>query len=186
MAYTKGANSKVTRADIDAQAVKSDFMLMCMRPGLKPGQKKPEKKKEKWRRIYGVICGAALFTFKAKDSRRFEFAIELKQHAVEAVPEGMGADPDRFEFELVPRNTSEPSWAFAVDEFDQRTDWVEALGNAKTGQGTNKEIIEMEERLRRNQYDIPPEGAFVVFASSPPSSHRGADIKLPSFLPFFV
>jgi hypothetical protein len=65
---------------------------------------------------------------------------------------------EQFVFKLSPRvannKTSRTYEIFAASKVEKR-DWMEALRLACNGVAQSKESVEIEEKLRRNFYDIP-------------------------------
>lgn len=64
----------------------------------------------------------------------------------------------QFEFKLTPRTKDKGGRTYKIyaTSAQEKNDWMEALRFASEGGTQNKTSLEIEEKLRRNCYDIPP------------------------------
>lgn len=60
-----------------------------------------------------------------------------------------------FEFSLVPKSEKERKYVIYAISRGDKVDWMEVLEHATTGGSSTKQAVEIEEKLRRNCYDIP-------------------------------
>eukprot|EP01119_Soliformovum_irregulare_P025245 TRINITY_DN92_c0_g2_i1.p1 TRINITY_DN92_c0_g2~~TRINITY_DN92_c0_g2_i1.p1 ORF type:complete len:736 (+),score=176.03 TRINITY_DN92_c0_g2_i1:89-2296(+) len=107
-----------------------------------------------WKKRWFILSGGILFYYKSDKERKQQGKIVLRGYMVEGDFDDL--KEKRYQFVLRPKDTAQRVFYIYAATGQEKKDWMEVLKNSTQGEKITKQSVEIEEKLRRNAYEIGP------------------------------
>jgi len=109
-----------------------------------------------WKKRYFCLANQNLYYFKSEKDKKPQGSIEpLREYEVVEEPASTDRRDGQYLFDLRPKNGSGRIWHIYAASQAEKEDWIEVLQHSTTGGAYHKKTLEIEQKLKRNQYEIP-------------------------------